>query len=558
MSTSSFSETKYTLRDCLLLLIFGAIIYIPFLGIPVWDGNEPVRVIVAKEMLRTGNWIMPMLHGNPYFAKPPLMNWLMAASGGLFGVVNEWTSRLPSVLLMLMTGMSVYFLSKKWLAREGRLFAALMMLCMYGPVRAGREAEIDSLQTFVISFILLLWINGYLKQWKPAVLWGLTLSLAGIGFLSKGPQMLMFFYMSIIPYLLLRKRISFFFSKAHVFGLGLLLLVLAVYLMLLLQWTTLERYIHMWLGEGMQRTESRHISAYLLQVLEYPFELLPSFLPCLLFLIPLAIYKDLRQEAGKLFDNEFFTFSFVVIAVNLPFYWLLPNTRYRYFLPAYPFAALAVGFVFELYLRKMQAFPAIKVFFVKFLKVLAILTLSLAVAVIPAVIALHLKFSFLILFFIACLMISGMVVLYKAGSARLPHVPVYVTAITALFFLVYTDITVGLDKKRGSNPREIASEIDLLLPQDAGVVYEMGYRRYLTITCYLNREVRQVNSFADLKELKKEKGGIYFIYDAELLDVITGEDKNIFLKEIHSEEIYSRKYKSRRRGDRAIAVGKIS
>jgi 4-amino-4-deoxy-L-arabinose transferase-like glycosyltransferase len=549
---------KYTLKDCSLLLLIGTIVYLPFLGIPVWDGNEPVRVIVAKEMLKTGNWIMPMLHGKPYFAKPPLMNWLIASSGGLFGVMNEWTSRLPSVLLMLMTGISVYFLPKKWLAREGRLFAALMILCMCGPVRAGREAEIDSLQTWVISFILLVWINGYLKQWKPAALWGLTLFLAGFGFLSKGPQVLIFFYMTILPYLLLRKRISFFFSKAHAFGLCLLLLVLAVYLSLLLQWTTLDRYIHMWLGQGMQRTESKHISLYLRQILVYPFELIPSFLPCLLFLIPLAIYKDLRQEARNLFDNDFFLFSFVVIAANLPLYWLLPNTRYRYFLPAYPFAALATAFIFELYLRKMQAFPAIKVFFVKFLKVLAILTISSAVAVIPAVISLHLKFSFTILFFIACLMISGIVILFKTNSAQLPHIPVYVTAITALFFLVFTDITIGLDEKQETNTREIAREINLVLPRDVDTVYEMGYRRSLRISCYIDREVRQVDTFAELKTLEKKNGGIYFIYDTEFLDIITKEDRNIFLKEIRPEKIYSKKYKSRRRGEGEIIIGKIS
>jgi 4-amino-4-deoxy-L-arabinose transferase-like glycosyltransferase len=70
MSTNPLTSKKYAATDCLLLLLFGAIIYLPFLGVSAWDGNEPIRVIIAKEMLRSGNWTIPILHGHPYFAKP--------------------------------------------------------------------------------------------------------------------------------------------------------------------------------------------------------------------------------------------------------------------------------------------------------------------------------------------------------------------------------------------------------------------------------------------------------------------------------------------------------
>ena len=129
-----------SLRDSILLVLIGAFIYLPFLGVPAWDGNEPIRVIVAKEMMKTGNWLMPVLHGQPYYAKPPLMNWLIAASGSVFGIVNEWTSRFPSVLMMMLTVLSVYFMTAKWMGRDGRLFAALMTLCMVGLLKkAGKR-----------------------------------------------------------------------------------------------------------------------------------------------------------------------------------------------------------------------------------------------------------------------------------------------------------------------------------------------------------------------------------------------------------------------------------
>ena len=237
------AEKSRSLRDCFLLVFICAIIYIPLLGTPVWDGNEPMRVIAAKEMLRTGNWIMPMLHGRPYFAKPPLMNWLIAASVRLFGVVNEWTSRLPSVLLILMTSISVYLLTKKWLGRDARLFAGVMLMSMTGLIANGKNS--GNRQPAGLDYL-----SGtagldkrILQQMASGCPVGLALSLAGIGFLSKGPQIIIFFYVTVVPYLLIRKRISFIFSWAHVFGVVLLLLILMGYVLSILHWTTLDQYL---------------------------------------------------------------------------------------------------------------------------------------------------------------------------------------------------------------------------------------------------------------------------------------------------------------------------
>ena len=112
-------------------------------------------------------------------------------------------------------------------------------------------------------------------------------------------------------------------------------------------------------------------------------------------------------------------------------------------------------------------------------------------------------------------------------------------------------------RNRETSTREIAREINLILPPDVDTVYEMGYRRSLRITCYIDRDVRQIDTFAELKALKGS-GKIYFIYDSEFMDVISDEDKKTFLKDIHSETVYSKKFRSRRRGKGDIVVGKMS
>ncbi|MFA6055912.1 MAG: hypothetical protein WC769_11095, partial [Thermodesulfovibrionales bacterium] len=170
----------------------------------------------------------------------------------------------------------------------------------------------------------------------------------------------------------------------------------------------------------------------------------------------------------------------------------------------------------------------------------------LAASVIPAVIFLHLKFSFPLLFFITCALFSGIVILYKSKSVQLTHIPIYITLITALFFLIYTDLDIQMDSKSEINAARIAGEINLLLPPDVDMVYEIGYRRFLPLTCYIDREVYQLDTFAELKTLEKKKGKIYFIFDTAFLDNANAESKNIFLHDLHWVKVYSKKFKDKR------------
>ncbi|MEW6587067.1 MAG: glycosyltransferase family 39 protein [Nitrospirota bacterium] len=503
-------------------------------------------MIIAREMLHSGNWLMPILHGEPYLAKPPMMNWLIAASSSLFGELNEWTGRLPSVLLMLFTGISVYFLTGRWLKREGRLFAAIMTLSMLGIIKKGRAAEIEALNIFVISSVLLVWINGYISRWKPVALWGVALSLVGVGFLSKGPQVFLFFYMTILAYLLLRKQISFFFSKGHGLGLALLLLILAAYSAVILQWTTVDHYIQSWIGEGITKAEAEHSLSFLTHLIEYPLEGIGSFMPCLMFLIPLLLYRDVRQGARAVFTNEAFVFSLIVIGANFPLYWLLPNARFRHFLPAGPFVAIAVAVVFEYYLTKMETFSGLKIFFRRFLKISAILTVLSAAAAAAVIIIRDITFSYTVFFMLAGIVFLGILVLGRSHSPGTTLISVYVPVVTALIFLIHSYIEVQYESRRENYPRNIAQEINLVLPDDAEIVYELGYRRFLAVTCYINREVRQINKFAELKRLNHGKGKICFIFDTRFLNSSSERDRNILLNEIRWKKIYSRYFKGSR------------
>ncbi|PYL74860.1 MAG: hypothetical protein DMF27_13630, partial [Verrucomicrobia bacterium] len=82
-------------RTHVVLLVWAAI-YLPGLGSLEIRGEEGRRILPAVTMLQTGNYLVPYVGSEPYFRKPPLINWIVAASFKLTGVRSEWTARLPS------------------------------------------------------------------------------------------------------------------------------------------------------------------------------------------------------------------------------------------------------------------------------------------------------------------------------------------------------------------------------------------------------------------------------------------------------------------------------
>ncbi len=49
---------------------------------PLLDHNEGMYAAIAKDMLKSGDFIIPHLNGVPYIEKPPMLYWLTAAVNG--------------------------------------------------------------------------------------------------------------------------------------------------------------------------------------------------------------------------------------------------------------------------------------------------------------------------------------------------------------------------------------------------------------------------------------------------------------------------------------------
>jgi 4-amino-4-deoxy-L-arabinose transferase-like glycosyltransferase len=199
--------------------------------------NEPDEgryAEIAREMIESGNWLVPNLWYLPHLDKPPLTYWLVAASMKLFGQ-NEWAVRLPVALAGL---------SGVW--------ATWLLACSIGGARAGRWSVLI-LQTSLLYFAMsrMLTTDIFLTQfvawaiyffWRswlclknsspPGYFWGWHLAgwlAATLGFLTKGPLALAIPLVSMALLAVLRRKT---FSKRWILIAGLmagvlLLLILA-------------------------------------------------------------------------------------------------------------------------------------------------------------------------------------------------------------------------------------------------------------------------------------------------------------------------------------------
>ncbi|TLD70745.1 phospholipid carrier-dependent glycosyltransferase [Phragmitibacter flavus] len=212
-----------SLRACLFLVLLWAVVYLPGLGSQEIRGEEWRRILPGRTMLNTGEWVVPQIGGKPYLRKPPLINWISAASFKVTGVQNEWSARLPSVLTVLAAALGMFLLLRKALGGKAALVGAVFFLGMAGVVEKGRLAELEIYYIAFTGLAFAGWLAGLMRTVGRWWSWTMVGVFLGLGMLIKGPVHLLFFYTLVIGGCWGAGRWRGLFSLAHVWALVLCL-----------------------------------------------------------------------------------------------------------------------------------------------------------------------------------------------------------------------------------------------------------------------------------------------------------------------------------------------
>jgi 4-amino-4-deoxy-L-arabinose transferase-like glycosyltransferase len=222
----------------LVVLLVWAVIFLPALGSIAIKGEEGRRILPAIGMLKSGNYIVPEVGGNPYFRKPPLVNWLVAASFRIFGVRNEWTARFPSAVAVLVMAIAFVTVARASLGPRGSIVAALIWMTNIGMIEKGRLIEIEALYISLCGLAIIFWLSFLVQRKSPWLVWVPAFVFLGLGLLAKGPTHLIFFYAIVLAVLWQMKEWRLLIHPAHFAGLAIMLAIFAAWAIPFLHSTT--------------------------------------------------------------------------------------------------------------------------------------------------------------------------------------------------------------------------------------------------------------------------------------------------------------------------------
>ncbi|GAB3934186.1 ArnT family glycosyltransferase [Larkinella terrae] len=339
------------------LLIPALFSYLGFLPLDTGT-DEPRRALVALEMILSGDYLTPTLNGELYFNKPPLYNWLIAASFHLFGNYSSFALRFPMAVSLVLYGLTIYLLVKPQLGARIAFAAALMLvtntrILLYDSMLGLIDITFSWL-TYA-AFILVYHFDRKKNYWA---LFLTTYLLTALGFMMKGLPSIVFQGLTLLAYFLYTRQFRKLFSLAHFAGIGLFLLIIGSYYLAYFDRNNIppEKIATVLFDESAKRTVVQFgIRETLLHMLTFPFEMLYHYAPWM-FLVILLFRKGVFQrskatdgsasEKPLITGHPFILFNALIFLVNFVIYWSSPQVYARYLLMLLPLLFTVFAYVY--------------------------------------------------------------------------------------------------------------------------------------------------------------------------------------------------------------------
>jgi 4-amino-4-deoxy-L-arabinose transferase-like glycosyltransferase len=209
-----------------LVLLMAAAAFTIGLGEAPIERAEIYFLDAGRAMVERSDWLVPYYRGEPFFDKPPLTYWLLAASFSLFQP-SLFSGRLVAVLVAFATLFATFGIAR-FLARmarpdraeeasnEAAFFATSILATSYAFVSFARLTMSDML----LTLLTLLAGAAFLKseaEARPRLLL-ICGAFLGLGFLTKGPIAWIYFGALLLAFLLVERRFPRIFDARGLTG----------------------------------------------------------------------------------------------------------------------------------------------------------------------------------------------------------------------------------------------------------------------------------------------------------------------------------------------------
>ena len=333
---------QHGLRDLLIPLLLAAVLFLPLIGQrTIYITDEARYALLARNIVETGDWLVPRLGSEVHMEKSPLFIWIIAAFSLLRGGVTELTATLPSALSGIGGVAGTFLLGCRLFGPRAGLLASLILATTPGYFFHARLVLADMTVTFFIVWSAwAFWgaIDASRVQRRSMALFYVCVALA---FSSKGPAGLMPI-VSFGAFVLFEEGWQGIRALRPLMGLGILALVSAPWALAFAAQRQVSYVQQVLIGDYLV-----HFDAWgTWSEIFFAFGPLGvEFLPWTLFL-PIAVWNG-YSRSGEAETRRKFRFLACWVLAYVIAITLMAHKRDRYLLPVYPALALIVGWLWD-------------------------------------------------------------------------------------------------------------------------------------------------------------------------------------------------------------------
>ncbi|MHB1147049.1 MAG: ArnT family glycosyltransferase [Lutibacter sp.] len=301
---------------------------------------EARNFITAREMVQDNHWLLTTINGEARYQKPPLPTWLTAVSGMLFGINNVFALRLPAALMVLFTGICIYYLSLALkLSKKQSINNSLILVTSFYVFAIIIEAPWDIFaHGFMLAglYFLFLFFEEKNGLWKNALL---AAFFVGLSLMSKGPVSL---YVLFLPFLI---SYGIVFKFKNLKSKTLPLLAFVILLMAVGGWWFV--YVRLADPEAfleIATKETENWSNYNIKPFYYYWNF---FIQSGLWAIPALISLLYPYLIKRVAPKKAYQFSFWWTIITVILLSVIPEKKARYLVPALIPLAINTGFYIQ-------------------------------------------------------------------------------------------------------------------------------------------------------------------------------------------------------------------
>lgn len=331
----------------LVLMGFAAIVVFTGIGLrSPWPADEPRFAEVAREMVDSGQWLIPMRGGEFYPDKPPVFMWVIAFFYWITGNLKV-AFLLPNALCGLLTLGLVLDLGRRLADHRTALIAGFFLLLAPQFLIQAKNAQIDAMVACWITVAC----YGLLRHFfeRPAWGWYFTAwGFMGLGIITKGVGFLPLFMFVPILILALQDRAFFRDSLKWRCLLGPLVMLVvaaawALPMMVYVEQLGTEAAYAYRDNILFKQTGERYADSWG-HILPWHY-FISNAIPSLWFPLPLILLAYWRPALAAVRHHRVVFTLLIWAMLVVAFFSVSPGKRGVYILPALPMFALALAVI---------------------------------------------------------------------------------------------------------------------------------------------------------------------------------------------------------------------